>query len=381
MIRSTLLWTHKYTGLFLGLLLSLTGLSGSLIVFDRELDELLDSQIADFSAKVAVGDIDLALSNAKNAVDNGSNPTRIALGRDASAPHIIRFPAEEGAVGPVEVTTNPNTGEVTSVRTWGAYPVTWIYRFHYSLLGGETGETVVGILGVALILFCLSGIVIWWPRFGFSSIRQLKHAFSVRLNKGTFFLNLDLHRFLGVVFMPLLFVIAFTGLELVWHEPIERMIAIVLPVEHRPTVVSKVPSLAMAPMAVNEIHERALQTFPASRVSRIYFPKSATDVFQVTMIREGERWREFGATQLWLDQYSGAEVGRWDSKHLSSGNLFLEWMFPLHNGDALGMAGRVAVFFGGLLPAFFFGSGLYLWLRKRNLRKKAYSQGGALQSN
>ena len=36
---------HKYAGLMLGLLLSLTGLSGSILVFDHALDELLTPEL------------------------------------------------------------------------------------------------------------------------------------------------------------------------------------------------------------------------------------------------------------------------------------------------------------------------------------------------
>lgn len=361
-MRSFLIFTHKYVGLILGFALSITGLTGSMIVFDRELDEFFNPATTNFSPGEAVGDIDLALINAAAAVNNGSAPTRIALGRDASAPHIIRFPAPEGASGPIEVTVNPNTSEVTSVRTWGEYPVTWIYRFHYTFLAGDTGELVVGVLGLLLIFFCISGAIIWWPKFGFRSGRQIKRAFSVRLKAGFMLLNYDLHRLLGILSVPVLLVVAFTGVELVWHEPVEKIVSSILTVEHEPQPVSIV---AGNKTLVNDAHKIALDTFPNSRVARIYLPRTADGTYEVTLIRQGDWWREFAGTKVWIDQYSGDVRTYWDSQNLKSGTTFLQWMFPLHNGDGLGMVGRVLVFIAGLLPAFFFSSGFYIWYRKR----------------
>ena len=56
---------------------------------------------------------------------------------------------------------------------------------------------------------------------------------------------------------------------------------------------------------------------------------------------------------------------------MAAGSRFMGWQFPLHNGDALGLAGRWLVFLGGWLPALLFGTGLYLWWRKHQLRRRS----------
>ncbi len=361
-MRSLLVSLHKYTGIILGLALSVTGITGSAIVFDRELDELVEPAIASFQPATAYASLDLALSNAAAAVGGVSEPTRIALGRHESAPHIVRFPTEVGNVGPTEVTVDPGTGNVTSVRVWGEYPVTWLYRLHYSFMAGESGELVVGVLGIALLFFCISGVIIWLPRQGFRSLRHAGHAFSVRLAAGARVLNYDLHKLIGILSFPMLVVIAFTGIEMVWHEPVEKLVAALLPLKEEPNPESREGE---SRISVDQVQDVALASLPNARVYRIYLPRNKTDPFQVGLIQAGERWREYGASTLWIDQYSGAVLEVWDSQNLPSGNTFLNWMFPLHNGDALGLAGRVTVFICGLLPSFFFITGLYLWLRRR----------------
>jgi uncharacterized iron-regulated membrane protein len=353
---------HKYAGLTLGLVLSITGISGSLIVFDRELDEIIDPATARFEAADYQGSLDVALRNAALTVNNGSKPTRIVLGRNGAAPHIIRFPIADGDAGHTEVTVDPGSGQVTSVRVWGEYPVTWMYRLHYSLLAGDGGETAVGIIGIVLLFFCLSGIAIWWPVNGFNSIRHVVLAFRVRVKGSAVAINYDLHKLLGILSFPLLAAIAFTGIEMVWHEPVEGLVASVATVVEEPSPQS---TIGAGQVTVNQVYDQALTVYPAAKVSRIYFPSSATAPYRVSMIQAEEVWQEYGATQVWVDQYSGAVLDTWDSRALPAGNNFLQWMFPLHNGEGLGMLGRVLVFFAGLLPSFFFISGFYLWFRRQ----------------
>lgn len=364
MIRRFCVVTHKYLGLFLGLLLSITGISGSLIVFDRELDEILAPHTASFEPAATMASLDRVLNNAVAAVDNGTMPTRIALGRDSSAPHIVRFPAVEDAPGPLEVSINPGTGEVLAIRNWGEYAVTWFYHLHLSFLGGARGELLVGIMGIALAFFCLSGIVIWWPKAG-----RWRRALTIKTDAGAYRLNFDLHKTIGLYFLPVLLMLALTGIEIVWHEPVERVVAAVLPVTE-----SAVPrSLASSePDArVDAIADSARSVYPQARIARIYFPRAEDDPYQVTFIHPEETWNEYARTSVYVDRSSASVLGYSDGREQAPGNVVLDWVFPLHNGDGLGIVGRWLVFFAGLMPAVLFGTGIYMWWRKRKSPKLA----------
>lgn len=360
-MRATMIFLHKYIGLILGLLLSITGISGSMIVFDRELDELITPQTADFEAADTLASFDLALDNARAAVNNGTEPTRLMLGRHNGAPHIIRFPTPEGAAGPIEVSINPGTAEVLAVRNWGEYPVTWMYHLHLSFFGGERGEILVGILGFCLLFFCLSGIYIWWPKAG-----QVWRAFTIRRDAGAFRFNFDLHKTAGIYFLPVFLMLAVTGIEIVWHEPFEHVVATVLPVQEAPTPSSSPGSSPSGdPLGMDAAAASAQAVFPESQMARLYVPAQAEDPWRVTFMHPEETWSEYGASTVYLDQYSGDVLDVWDSRELSAGSTFLEWMFPLHNGDALGLIGRIIVFIAGWLPALLFGTGVYMWWKKR----------------
>ncbi|GJM13373.1 MAG: hypothetical protein DHS20C12_17760 [Pseudohongiella sp.] len=369
-MQTLLVKLHKYTGLIAGLLLSVTGISGSLVVFDRELDELITPATSDFNPVAELASFDLALDNASRAVDNGTRPTRIMVGRDSSAPHIVRFPTPEGSPGPIEVSIHPGNGEVLAVRGWGEYPVTWIYRLHLNFLAGHVGETLVGILGICLLFFCISGVIIWWPKAG-----AWKRAFSIRRDAGAFRLNFDIHKTVGIYLLPVYLILALTGIEIVWHEPVEKIVSAVLPVSAEPSPLSDRNAASTGGrIYADRVAETASSIFPDSRINRIYLPSSEDAPWRVTFIQPGETWREYGPSSVYIDQYSGTVLDVLDSQNLPAGSTLLQWLFPLHNGDALGFIGRLLIFFAGLMPALLFGTGVYMWLKKRGKARTASSR-------
>ena len=144
-----LLKLHKYAGLIAGLLLALTGVTGSLLVFHDTLDEWLTPQLrtapaadpASLSAVLAAAEAELP-GKAARRLEPSPGPGR---------PHTVRFNGPEGAPGPLQVSVSPADAEVLAVRQWGAYPTSWVYRLHYTLLAGTTGKYVAGVLGLVLM--------------------------------------------------------------------------------------------------------------------------------------------------------------------------------------------------------------------------------------
>jgi len=362
-MRSALIWLHKYTGLILGLILSITGVSGSLVVFDRELDEWLTPETVNFEPGQPPAPFNVAVESAKQALDTESEPTRLMTGRHSGAPHIIRFPTPEGAPGPVEVSINPATGDALAVRNWGEYPVTWFYRLHLSFLGGERGEILVGVMGFCMLFFCFSGLVIWWPRLGRNGNRDWWRAFTVNRHAGIFRLNFDLHKTVGIYFLPVFIMLAVTGIEIVWHGPFRDALAYVLPVQEEPSPVST-PDGGTS-ISMDEAAASARTVYPASKITRLYVPANDIAPWRVTFIHPDDWWSEYSGTMVYLDQYSGEVLDVWDSRQVPLGNKVLEWFFPLHNGDALSLIGRIVVFIAGLLPSLLFGTGVYMWWKKR----------------
>jgi hypothetical protein len=140
---------------------------------------------------------------------------------------------------------------------------------------------------------CISGVIIWWPRTG-----KWRRALSVKWRGGNFRLNYDIHKVLGLYFLPVLLVLAISGIEIVWHEPFEKVVATVLPVDHRPDPAS---SASGSPLTMDEAAERAQAVFPESRIARLYVPATPEDVWRVTScIRKSCGTNMAPALSIWI---------------------------------------------------------------------------------
>ncbi len=366
-MRRGLFLLHKYTGLTLGLLLSLIGITGSLLVFDHALDEKLAPETVTFKPSQQPTTYAEILAAAQAAVPGNPEPTRLMTPRQPGSPFVVRFPKPEGAPGPIEVAVSPTDAEVLAVRGWGTagYPMTWIYRLHHTLLAGNAGKTVVGFMGIALLLFCFSGLVIWWPRPSRNK-KRWKRAFTIKHDGNRFRFYFDLHKVFGIYLLPVLLVIAFSGVSMVFPLQVEKLVSWVMPLEPRgswgQSRVNGAP-----PLDTDSAVAIGHKVFPRGELKRIYQPRDAADSYGLTFRQEGEPWTNHGASFVRLDQYSGEILMVHDVTKIAAGNQFLTWQFPLHNGDALGLIGRLLVLVTGLAPALLFGTGVYLWWRKRRL--------------
>lgn len=52
----------------------------------------------------------------------------------------------------------------------------------------------------------------------------------------------------------------------------------------------------------------------------------------------------------------------------------MDWLHPLHNGEALGLFGRWVACLAGLLPGLLFVTGCLRWCHKRRVRRATASR-------
>lgn len=146
------------------------GITGSLLVFYVELDELLNPELVienSSSIRLSYQQLFDAIRQAEPQRLRGwrleipQNPERMLTAR-------YYKPEETEHMGfvPLLVSVNPYTGEVVKKRFWGDFVMTWIYDLHYTLLLAHTGKIIMSIVGGLLLLSLLSGVYLWWPRSG-----------------------------------------------------------------------------------------------------------------------------------------------------------------------------------------------------------------------
>ena len=164
-LRRALFQVHLWTGLAIGIYILVISVSGSMIVFRREMDRAFCPQI------VMVKPSGPRLNDAQLiAAAKEVNP--LGLARFAAQVE-IRGPRVPGAAvevwytsgrGRIERLLDPYTGKDLgdAVACEPAF-VSRLADLHDNLLAGHIGRVVNGVGAVFAVLMCLTGAVLWWP--------------------------------------------------------------------------------------------------------------------------------------------------------------------------------------------------------------------------
>ena len=94
-------------------------------------------------------------------------------------------------------------------------------------------------------------------------------------------------------------------------------------------------------------------------------------MYVVSKRQPGEVRKSGGSSVVWVDQYRGTILHVRDPRTMSVGDRFLLWQFPLHNGEAFDLPGRLVIVLSGLSLPGLYVTGLLIWWRKRRTRARA----------
>ena len=354
---------HLYLGLWAGLVFVLLGLTGSLLVFDHAIDEWLNPSLLRTANAGAHRPLEEIAAAAARACPDLPPPDFLMLPRRPGGVYTVFFAGPAGSDDSyrVEVTVDPVTGEVLGRRVWGEYLMSWIYKLHYTLHLAALGETVVGLTGFLLMASVATGAYLWWPILRRGGLRR-----SLRIKRSH--LAFDLHKIVGSASALVLVVLAFTGAYMIFPEWFKPALAVVSTETPYPADLRSRARPGTAAIRVDEAVAIAAHVFPDARLKGVQLPRGPEGVFVITMRRPGEVRRSWGASRAWIDQYGGEVLVVRDGLDQTFADTFIAWQFPLHSGEAFGLAGRWVVCGAGLTPALLYATGLRLWWRKRRSR-------------
>ena len=364
-MRRALLLTHRWAGLVLGLALVLIGITGSILSFQREIDAALNPALfrASGSANpdLSYGAI---LRQAEAATGRPAGSIRPP---DSVWPVWVVSPVR-GQRGAATAYLDPATGAVLGERDGRAGFIGTTRQLHEALLLRDWGgHEAVGWLGVALLVFALSGIWLWWPRQG-SPGRALV---TIRRRPSLLF-NLDLHRVIGIWMAAVLAVVAVSGVVLIFPGWFRPVFGIAPPVAAAPAPPRREPMTVDADAAA----AAAMAHLPGQVVTGLLLPSRQRPLWQVTLRPEASDPEVRARSVIGIDPWSGAvaEERGPRTRGLAEETLALQrW---LHGGALLGWPGRLLVFASGLAMPVLFVTGLAAWLlRRRNRRRLAIPAG------
>ncbi|MEH2241507.1 PepSY-associated TM helix domain-containing protein [Nostoc sp.] len=352
-LRDIVFYLHQYIGLFVGLVLVIVGLTGSLLVFEQDFDHLMITQQYGIITPQQVQlspEFVLNTIEAKYAAQGDMHLFRIYLPDTSSSPYVgqLSSPDEERT----EVFINPYTGAIMGERITYKTLIGMLLKLHYSLMAGDTGTMFVGITAFLMCMLTITGLILW-PGW-----RKLIAGFKIKLDAHPKRVNFDIHKVAGIIAVVFLFFTGFTGF--CWSFSFPEPIIYAVTFTPKPSEPVSKPIPGKSTLGLTEQLKIAHAALPGAVTKSIYFPDKPEDALQIRMKLPQENV-EYGNSNVYLDQYSGKVLRVDNALKMRLGDRVLNSFVPLHYGTFGGLPTRILYVFVGLAPLILFITGSVMW--------------------
>ena len=326
------------------MLLCIAGITGSILVFWKEIDRSLLAHrfgtIIPTATTTSIPSIIDRLTATYAPKGLSVQHLRIADRADLHYDAWLKDRAEHWW----QVFVNPYTGEIMGDRQWETSWIGRIFDLHYKLFAGETGTLIMGIVALLSLILSLTGIVLWpgWRRLitGFK-IKWVAHPQRV---------NFDLHKVVGIITAVFLSLISFTGFA--WNVPTAKVEDAIYAATFTPKAAAEPVSKSIAgkqPLALPELLKRVDTIFPTAKLTDIYLPSKPEDPFKVSK-QQPQETGEHGNTQIALDRFTGEVILIKDGAKPSRAEAIISQFGTVHYGTFGGVPTRILYVFVGLAP-------------------------------
>jgi uncharacterized iron-regulated membrane protein len=391
--RQTLVLVHRWVGLTMTLFLLVAGLTGSLLAFNEELDHwLADEHFAITVPAKAQPLPPLLLFERINA--NLAPRAQVRnLPLEIPRTHALSVWAEANpdpatgkpyVLGFDQVMIDPYTGQITGQREWGKMTLApgglmpFMYRLHYTFAIPDWGSTIMGIIALLWAIDCFAGAYLTFPK-GRPFVEKWKPAWQIKRGASFHRFNLDLHRAGGLWLWALLFIFAWSSVMFNLRQDVYRPVMQTM-FEFQPDIwdlprqavpAGQAPMSLAAALARSEAGLQALAAqrgFRVEALSNLFYleekniyalrAKSSLDVGKI------------GMTYLGINAVSGEVVAYTLPSGEAAGDTLTSWLMVLHMGAIWGLPYQIFVCCFGLVVVALCVTGLVLWWKKRQARKK-----------
>ena len=334
--RQAIFQIHLWVGIALCLYMLVIGVTGSILVFESELEHIAYSRLwrspNPGTSKPSVG-LPAVIEIVKSAYPNGK--ISVAYMPDRPGDNFEVFVHENEKLWYVFV--DPASGNIAGALNPKQSWLIWIIELHFNLLGGRVGAIFNGIGAAFLMLLCISGAVLWW-----TGLKRWSRGLQVNFNRSWRRINFDLHSAVGFWTLFILSMWAFTGVYLIWPKPIESFVNRFSSVASANPPPFTVPSRHGAPWVdLNIMMEQAKRSSPNAVFAGLFFPNADTKALTLLMARGA--LRNFSQMDyVYFDPATGRQLAVWHrGVNNTWGGSFIFWLSPLHFGYDWGLAIKI----------------------------------------
>ncbi len=345
---------HQLCGIGGGVLLIVTALSGSVLVYKKPVIQWFAAPAATLPARYSINSVarDLDVIQQRYAPEDlqllkAPNPEEPywTLVKKSGDRYLL-------ATGTLKVLTHNH---------WILSLLEWLRVFHTELLAGIVGELVLFVMSLTTLFLLFSGVILWWP-----ARKRLKLRWLIPLRVKARYL-MQYHRHLGGVSAPIIILVIVTGGVMLaqrldhWFET--RFAPPVTPAEQP----YKPRAAQFPPIKASELLSNSAGILPDAWPTYIRLPSSENAQARFRFRLDGE-WHPNGRSTVTVSAVDKSINNVERSDQASPVRKVLNQMYPLHSSYGLNAVYSLLVFTSGLACCWLAITGVTHWWRRRTSR-------------
>ncbi|AMR32821.1 hypothetical protein A0256_16050 [Mucilaginibacter sp. PAMC 26640] len=387
---------HLYLSLAAGLVIFCSCLTGTILVFEKEINHLLYPQryfveakgerlplsalaqnalkqspkaklssIMVYNEPERAVEINITLPDNKGQKGKSSNDGKETAKQLKAKDNDKSKKPGQGKKPSLTIYVNPYTGDVLGQFNKRKSFLNTVEMLHRFLLAGKDsfGNKIVGISTVIFLFILITGVILWWPK----TLNIMRQRMKIKWGGSTKRLTHDLHIVFGFYTSVFLIVIVLTGLIMSFDWANKALYAITA---SEPSKDLEPPKSKYAAGLRSLPSDQALQAVAVPLKTAAYFtlrvPGDSAGIYTINIQPRGSA--ENTGDTYYIDQYSGKQLGVSSYQSKSFGQRVRALVKPVHTGSVFGLPTKILSFIVCLLSLIFPVTGVMMWLDR--IKKK-----------
>lgn len=363
---------HLWLGLISGIFVCFLGITGCILAFEREIENISQPYRFTSVQKAAL----LPPSQLKQIADRllpGKHAHSVGYQVGKSA-QVVYYAAEPEYYWIVFL--NPYTGEVLKVKNMDDDFFRVVIMGHYYLwLPPNIGQPVLASATLMFLFLLISGLFLWWPK----NAAARKKRFSIKFNAKWKRVNYDLHNVLGFYMTWILIFIAISGLVMgfQWFAGSVYWISSggksIKPFAETYSDSTAVKSAIHKEPVIDILWTRTMAGLPGYTGGvEVHVPENDKLAIEVAINPDTDTY--WKADYLYYDQNTLREIpvdhifGKLANASLA--DRISRMNYDIHIGAIAGLTGKIMAFFASLIAASLPITGFIIWWGRKKKKAK-----------
>lgn len=358
---------HLWLGLASGLVVLIVTLTGSILVFEKEIDEWVNKDFFFVKPAGTRLSVDSLLATARQH-DKAFRVTSFQLSTGEPDHSVIFYGKKNKET--IWMAVNPYTAQVLGTINHDKRFFTIVLQLHRYLCMGKVGKAITGVSCLIFLSLIITGLILWWPKKRREWQQRLKIKWKARAKR----FNWDLHAVGGFYVHLVIFLIALTGLT--WsYQWFNNGIFQVFDGKPQRKYITPPNQLSQAIPAgfYESIYQRTNQQLAYKGEVEITVPPADSLSVRVSKLNLEASYSNV-VDYIYYEKGTGRILQERLYKNETMGMKVRRIIYPIHTGNIYGWPTKVLALIGTLVAFSLPITGLRIWLGRRKKKKVTASR-------